>query len=86
MDRYFKGLEVGKYVKRSNWSITQYNELFLPDANTNHGKEDDAAEELQSVDPEKVRTSQVYWVELTRVRSLSGANDRPYIGCQSRNL
>lgn len=55
MDRYFKGLEVGKYVKRSNWSITQHAELFLPDVNTNHGKEDDVVEELESIDPEKVR-------------------------------
>jgi len=55
MDRYFKGLEKGRYVKRSNWSITQHAELFLPDVNTNHGREEDVVEELESIDPEKVR-------------------------------
>ncbi|KAK5950442.1 hypothetical protein OHC33_008385 [Knufia fluminis] len=53
MDRYFKSLEVGKYVRRSNWSITQHEELFSPDPNTNHGKADSEEKALTEVDPGK---------------------------------
>lgn len=54
MDRYFKSLEVGKYVKRSNWAISQHEELFLPDSNTNHGVEGEEIVQLTEIDPDKV--------------------------------
>lgn len=54
MDRYFKGLEVGKYVRRSNWSIVQNDDLFLPDAGANHGKDGEVIEEVETIDPEEV--------------------------------
>lgn len=54
MDRYFKALEVGKYVQRSNWAITQREELFMPDPNSNHGKEGSEQKAVESIDPEKV--------------------------------
>lgn len=54
MDRYFQNLEVGKYVKRSNWTITQHEELFMIDEDTNHGKEGENEAVLEKIDPEKV--------------------------------
>lgn len=54
MDRYFKSLEVGKYVKRSNWAISQHEDLFLPDSETNHGREGVEAVALKEIDPDKV--------------------------------
>ena len=54
MDRYFKSLEAGKYVKRSNWSITQHEGLFIPDPDTNHGKADKKEAVLKEIDPDKV--------------------------------
>lgn len=63
MDRYFKSLEVGKYVKRGNWSITQHEELFLPDPNTNHGKAGQKEAVVKEIDPEKVRVGCAIGVE-----------------------
>lgn len=54
MDRFFKSLEVGKYVKRSNWSIVTSSELFVPGSGTNHAKAGDKIEQLQDLDPEDV--------------------------------
>lgn len=54
MDRYFKALEVGKYVKRSNWAISQHKDLFLPDSETNHGREGAEVKALKEIDPDKV--------------------------------
>jgi len=54
MDRWFKGLEVGKYVKRSNWTITQREDLFMPDPNSNHGREGQNEAVIERIDPEKV--------------------------------
>ncbi|KAK5072168.1 hypothetical protein LTR64_004053 [Lithohypha guttulata] len=53
MDRYFKNIEVGKYVKRSNWAITQHEELFMPDPNSNHAKQDEQVEAVTEIDPDK---------------------------------
>lgn len=55
MDRYFKSLEVGKYVKRSNWAITQHEDLFLPDPHTNHAAEGEEVMQLKEINPDKVR-------------------------------
>lgn len=57
MDRYFKGLEVGKYVKRSNWSITQREELFMPDPGSNHAHEGEQVQAVREIDPNKVGCS-----------------------------
>lgn len=54
MDRYFKSLDVGKYVKRSNWSITQHEELFMPDPDTNHGHVGKEEPAIREIDPDKV--------------------------------
>lgn len=54
MDRYFNSLEAGKYVRRSNWSITQHEELFVPDPNTNHGVEGKLEPALKEVDPDQI--------------------------------
>lgn len=57
MDRYFKSLEVGKYVKRSNWAISQHEDLFLPDSETNHGTEGAEVVAVKDIDPDKVSRS-----------------------------
>lgn len=57
MDKYFKGLEVGKYVKRSNWGITQHEDIFMPDPGSNHAKEDEEVMAVAEIDPDKVSTS-----------------------------
>lgn len=57
MDRYFKSLEAGKYVKRSNWSITLHEDLFLPDPNTNHASSGQEEPAVEKIDPEKVRAA-----------------------------
>lgn len=54
MDKYFKVLEAGKYVKRSNWSITQHEEIFMPDPDTNHAKEEEKVMAVPEIDPDKV--------------------------------
>lgn len=41
MDRFFEKLEVGKYVRRVNWSITTHAELFSAFGNKIHGGEGD---------------------------------------------
>lgn len=54
MDRFFTKLEVGKYVKRANWSITLSEELFQPGSGTNHARVGDELEEFKGpLDPEK---------------------------------
>lgn len=57
MDRYFKALEVGKYVKRSNWAITEHEELFMPDPESNHGREGTESKAVLEINPDKVRAS-----------------------------
>lgn len=55
MDRFFSKLEVGKYVKRVNWSVSLSGELFQPGLGTNHAHMGDQVEEFQGeLDPEKV--------------------------------
>lgn len=54
MDRYFKSLEVGKYVKRSNWAISQHKELWLPDPSTNHSHEGEEVKQLKKINPDEV--------------------------------
>ena len=54
MDKFFKGLEVGKYVKRSNWSITEHDELFMPDPDSNHGYEGKNEGPVREINPDKV--------------------------------
>lgn len=55
MDRFFGKVEVGKYVKRVNWSISMTGELFLPGLGTNHAHVGDEVEEYKGeLDPGKV--------------------------------
>jgi len=53
MDRYFAKLEVGKYVKRTNWSITTGTELWAAGDGTNHAHEGDEIEQLTDIDVNK---------------------------------
>lgn len=49
MDRFFGKLEPGKYVKRSNWTITAGDELFAA-FGALHGSEDEGMKELRAED------------------------------------
>ncbi|EXJ88004.1 hypothetical protein A1O1_04931 [Capronia coronata CBS 617.96] len=49
MDRFFSKVEVGKYVKRSNWSVTTDAELFTPGKGSVHAHEGDDIEEVDHV-------------------------------------
>ncbi|KAI8685259.1 hypothetical protein NCS55_00196700 [Fusarium keratoplasticum] len=53
MERFFGKLEVGKGVKRTNWSVQTHMELF--NSKGNHITGDDTYEDDQEVDIEKVR-------------------------------
>ena len=46
MDRFFSRLEVGKYVKRVNWSVTTHGELYAAGKGTNHAHEGDIVQEM----------------------------------------
>lgn len=62
MDRFFEKLEVGKFVKRANWSITTGEDLFSPSGL--HGKNGESFEsmKLEELDPDNVSTSAIcYW-------------------------
>ncbi|KAF3278600.1 hypothetical protein TWF970_004599 [Orbilia oligospora] len=52
MDRFFGRLEVGRWVRRLNWTISTHEKLFLPTGN-HHYEGEDLPEELESVDLEK---------------------------------
>ncbi|SPN96583.1 uncharacterized protein DNG_00106 [Cephalotrichum gorgonifer] len=53
MERFFARLEVGKSVKRINWSVTAQEELFNPVGS--HAEDPEAVERDQDVDIEKAR-------------------------------
>lgn len=53
MDRFFARVEVGKYVRRMNWSVTTNTELYAAGKGTNHAHEGDEIEELESIDVDK---------------------------------
>jgi hypothetical protein len=62
MDRFFARVEVGKYVKRVNWSITTGAELFAafgevhgPSGGTVSEQSGSRAMKLDELDLEKVR-------------------------------
>ena len=50
MDRFFNKLEVGKYVKRVNWSVTTDTDLYAAGADTNHAHEGDDVTEMKAED------------------------------------
>ncbi|KAF3931281.1 hypothetical protein ABW19_dt0203270 [Dactylella cylindrospora] len=52
MDRFFSKLEVGRWVKRLNWTITTHNKLFVPSGNHVYVDEE-IPEELPAVDLDK---------------------------------
>ncbi|KAJ9610198.1 hypothetical protein H2200_004975 [Cladophialophora chaetospira] len=52
MDRFFSRLEVGKYVKRANWSITTNPNLYSAGKGTNHAHEGDDITEMKEIDVE----------------------------------
>jgi len=53
MDRFFAKLEIGKYAKRVNWSITTGTELYAAGDGTTHAHEGDEVEELEEIDVDK---------------------------------
>lgn len=86
MDRFFARLEVGRPVKRVNWSLTVDEELY---SNFDKGgtalktKPDKLA--LEDLDLQKVSV-QVYTfhsISHTSIRHLCAVSDRLYIVCQS---
>jgi Protein of unknown function (DUF3445) len=55
MDRYFKNVEVGMYVKRVNWSVSMSAELFQPGLGSNHAQKGEEVLEFKGeLDPEQV--------------------------------
>lgn len=54
MDRYFAKLEVGKYVKRVNWSVTTNADLYAVGKDTTHAYEGDDVKEADEVDLDSV--------------------------------
>lgn len=54
MDRYFSKLEVGKYVKRNNWTITTGADLYA--ASGTHARDGDVIKELDHLEIDKVST------------------------------
>lgn len=54
MDRFFAKVEVGKYVKRVNWSVTTGAELFTPGTGTTHAHEGEIISELEDIDVDQV--------------------------------
>ena len=66
MDRFFAKVEVGKYVRRVNWSVTTNAELYAAGTDTTHAHEGDEIEELDSIDVDKVNSSDTgFWYWLT---------------------
>jgi hypothetical protein len=61
MDRYFAKVEVGKYVKRVNWSVTTGTELFAAGAGTTHAHEGEEASELEDINVSQVSFQLLFW-------------------------
>jgi hypothetical protein len=58
VDRFFSKLEVGKYVKRANWTITMTAELFEPGLGTVHAYPGDEVNDFEGrLDGDKVNLS-----------------------------
>jgi hypothetical protein len=55
MDRFFTKVEVGKYVRRVNWSVTTGTELFAAGPGTTHAHEGEEVMELEEIDIDQVR-------------------------------
>lgn len=55
MDRFFAKLEVGKYVRRVNWSVTTGADLFAAGKGTTHAHEGEEVSELEDIDLDQVR-------------------------------
>lgn len=53
MDRYFSKVEVGKYVKRANWSVTTGPELYAASGGT-HAYAGDNEKPMESIDVDNV--------------------------------
>ncbi|KAK6334586.1 hypothetical protein TWF718_010043 [Orbilia javanica] len=52
MDRFFGKLEIGRWVRRFNWTISTHEKLFLPTGN-HHYEGEEVPDKLESVDLEK---------------------------------
>ena len=61
MDRFFANLEVGRYVKRVNWTVTTQADLFSAFTST-HGYEGDSMEERDEINIDKVRSNELFTI------------------------
>ena len=89
MDRFFAKVEVGKYVKRVNWSVTTNADLFAAGAGTTHAHEGDEIQELDSIDVEKVNFSYRFrgiLLTLLDLCPMRAANAAPPPGFESSRL
>ena len=57
MDRFFTKLEVGKYVRRVNWTVTTNADLYAVGDDTTHAHEGAVVEEMDDIEVDKVCTS-----------------------------
>lgn len=70
MERFFSRLEVGKSVKRVNWSVTTCPELFSPWSNHVHAGESVKEDEDVDVSTAKVRVELQTLTRLPRTRAI----------------
>ena len=57
MDRFFDKVEVGKYVRRVNWSITTDADLYAAGDGKTHAHKDEEVQELKELDLDQVRAN-----------------------------
>jgi hypothetical protein len=83
MDRFFAKVEVGKYVRRVNWSVTTGAELFAAGTGTTHAYEGEEVSELEDIEIDKVYFQRPVWSQNTDMlsnRLSSGVSARLCIG------
>lgn len=83
MDRFFAKVEVGKYVRRVNWSVTIGAELFAAEPGTTHAHEGEEVMELEEIDIDQVRPFMISlifwracWASFQLLRKESSRGDR----------
>ena len=87
MDRFFASLNVGRHVRRLNWSVTVDAELFCPGGNDTHAYEGDQVEQLEHIDIDKVcvcpenNSDNLDFLDAKGYRLTCAASGRRYIDC-----
>ncbi len=80
MDRYFATVEVGKYVKRVNWSVSMSAEVFQPGLGSTHAqKGEEVLEFTGELDPEQVsfELRVRFWWFVLWFRAWHGGEEHP---------